>query len=253
LLLAPAGYVLQTICVNPLADPFTLGISSVALLGGIVGIALGSSLEFFPIWVSAGTLVSLFFMILFTRGRGALGPKLILSGVILGFFSIALIQVITSHLKPEILVRAHQLMTGDLGRYSVTAGLGQLGIACVLLGVQLFFSRDLDRMSVGLWRQDLQKWLLPLLLLILSAQITFAVLMVGIVGFLGLLVPHLTKFILKPNHRWGLSIAAIWGSAIAVGSDSVGQILDPPISFSHICILWGAPVFLFLLARRSNL
>jgi iron complex transport system permease protein len=260
--LATAGAVFQALLRNPLADPHVIGISAGSALGAVAGIALGATGRWlgFPAvsgFALAGGLVALVVVQrIAAAAAGARALGTVLAGVVVSAFCSAVIMLLIS-VSPDAFVRGSLVwLMGDLG---MVAGEGLPALA-VAVGVGLAgvyaSSRTLDLLAAG---EEVAHTLgvdLPRArrrLFLLAALLTgVAVAAVGIVGFVGLIVPHAVRLTAGADHRGLVPLSALGGAAFLVAADLVARVAVAPaeLPVGAVTALCGAPFFLWLLVRR---
>ncbi len=260
--LALAGAVMQGMFRNPLADPGIIGISSGASLGAVLAIAWGltaKSLYFMPLLATAGA----FMAALVIYGLSARGGKfsvltLVLAGIAVSTFIGALTSLTLTFLN-EYQVREYLFWSvGSLsGRRWEHVRLVALPVLISMLMLMLF-ARDLnvlllgeeEAQSVGLNPAKTRKWLL----FFASVTTALAVSVSGHIAFVGLIVPHVMRLLVGPDHRVLLPASALAGALFLVICDLVARIVVMPleIEVGIVTSLLGAPYFLFLLYRAKK-
>lgn len=258
--LSTAGTVIQALVRNPLADPFLLGISSGASVGA-TSVLLFGAFSAWGLWSLtvgsvAGALVALLLVFALSTDRGQLTPlRLVLSGVALA----AMFQAITSFLIFQGDPRATQTVVywllGSFGR----ATWSQLWLPSVALLVAIGYlqrqARALNALAIGpqlAISLGIEVHRLRRSLFVVTSLITgVAVAVSGIVGFVGLVVPHIVRFAVGSDHRRTLPVGAIWGAAFLVGGDLIARTLVSPqeMPIGVVTAFIGGPVFLYLLRR----
>lgn len=274
--LASSGGTLQALLRNPLADPFVLGVSGGAALGATVAIALGLSsvAEVAPGLFGAlarlsapsafallGAVGSMLLVFGISRGQGRSSPyAALLSGVIFNAFAIAAITFIRTLAEPEKMGEILFWLTGALGYERLST----LGLAAALQGVAIggmwLLSGRLNLLTLG--DEDAASLGVPvertrlLLLLFASLSVAGAVALSGLIGFVGLLVPHVLRILLGPDLRLLVPASALLGAAFLVLADLGARLLfgalstEPPVGV--VTALLGGPFFLFLLRQRET-
>jgi cobalamin transport system permease protein len=257
--LSLGGMVFQALLRNPLAEPYILGISGGSAIGAIIGILLG--LARFPgIWLTAfaGSLATLGLLYIMAAGRSMLqGNTLLLSGVMVNAFCSAVILFLVSMARDS---RLHDIIFWLMG--DLAAATNDKVIALALTVIPCFaviFARShaLNLLSLG---NDMArsmgvniKSVTSLLLIVTSLMISATVSYCGLVGFVGLVIPHMLRLILGPDHRVLAPAAILGGAAFMVVCDMLARTLpsqgEMPVGV--ITALIGAPVFVYLL-RKSN-
>ena len=261
--LSVSGSVMQAIVKNPLADPYVLGVSSGASLGATLAILLGVGSFLGSGYVGlvafAGAfLVSLAVVALANVGGRANSVKLILSGTALsaicGAVSNFVLYVINSSSGAlEAVIR------WTLG--SLAAAKWETNILMLLVAVAgtLFFwtqRRTLNLMLLGdesaiTLGTDLHRWRV-VYLLIASLMIGFAVYTAGIIGFVGLIVPHAVRILFGTDHKKLIPISALLGALFLLWADVLCRVLLPrkELPIGILTAMVGAPVFIYLMARK---
>lgn len=261
--LSVSGSVMQAIVKNPLADPYVLGVSSGASLGATLAILLGVGSFLGSGYVGlvafAGAfLVSLAVVALANVGGRANSVKLILSGTALsaicGAVSNFVLYVINSSSGAvEAVIR------WTLG--SLAAAKWETNILMLLVAIAgtLFFwtqHRTLNLMLLGdesaiTLGTDLHRWRI-VYLLIASLMIGFAVYTAGIIGFVGLIVPHAVRILFGTDHKKLIPISALLGALFLLWADVLCRVLLPrkELPIGILTAMVGAPVFIYLMARK---
>ncbi len=262
--LAVVGVTLQALLRNPLADPYVLGVSSGAALGVSLAMlfGIGTTLAFLPglpLFGFIGGLLSLVVMYQLARSRGCLPiQSVLLAGVILNAMLTALIMFITSIMDPN---RSAGLMAWLMGSLAVTNygilssfALYVVGGASLLLQKAqtmniLTFGEETAR-SLGIETERVKKHLF-----VLSALLTGAVVSVsGMIGFVGMIVPHMVRMLVGSDHRVLLPVAMLTGGMFLVVSDTIARTILAPaeIPVGIVTALAGGPLFLYLLLWRKD-
>jgi iron complex transport system permease protein len=263
--LALAGAVYQGVLLNPLADPFTLGISAGAAFGASLAILFGwgggrlAELGGAPAAAFAGALAALYLVYLLGRVDGRLhATTLVLAGVIVSTFLSALISLLKSLNEDSVSTIVFWIM-GSLSGKSWTHVLLVLPYVVVGGGVILAFSRELDCLSLG----DVQARHLGVdvsrvrfVLLLAASLITAAAVAVsGVIGFIGLVVPHIVRLCLGPRHRRLLISAVLVGGLLLLVSDTLARSVLPrggELPVGVVTAILGGPFFCYLLLHRKK-
>lgn len=255
--LSVAGAVLQSLLRNPLAEPYILGISSGGTVGAFLAISLGMGLApvTTPLFSFAGAgLVMLLVYALGHRG-GSLDPHaLLLSGVMVGAFFNAVILVSIAVFNRE-LQTAYLWLLGNLS-VTDTGTLMVAGPFIVIASVILvFFARSLNLISAGdetALQAGVNVGRVRGAGYILASLITgLAVSVSGVIGFVGLLVPHVCRLLFGSDNRIVLPASVLAGAIFLVGCDVLSRTLLAPseIPVGAITAAVGAPLFIYLLKR----
>lgn len=262
--LALAGTEMQTLLSNPLAEPFTLGISSCAALGAALAIVLGFSLPFVsPGWiVSANAFlfaaISLAAIHLLARLRGANRQVLILFGIALGFTAGALLSLLQFVASADALQQLVFWSMGSLARadkYSVS-----ILFVVMLLCVPFSFAASWHFTVLHLGEErarslgiNLQRLRLTSLLRISLLSAT-AVAFVGIIGFVGLVGPHVARMLVGEDHRFLLPASMSVGAVMMLLASVASKMIVPGtlLPIGIVTALVGLPVFFTLILRQSG-
>ncbi len=262
--LACSGVVLQAILRNPLADPYILGISSGAGLGAIIAIIsgmtwslwAGSPLAIFA-FIGALTTVWLVWSIGHFAGRSQV-TSLLLAGVVVNAFFSAVIMFLTSIAKSEQLRSIIYWLMGNITDKSSSVLLA--GTICITAGIICLFSisNRLNIITLGEYEAkglgvDTEKT--KILAFTFTAFITaVAVSLSGLIGFVGLIVPHAVRLVFGPDHRQLLPLSAIIGGIFLVIADTLARTIfgQEQLPVGVITAIAGGPFFLILLARYTK-
>lgn len=258
--LSLVGLLMQTVTRNALADPYVLGVSSGASTGAVFAIIMGG-LPFLgqyntPIFAALGAALSII-MVLLCVGKSNSPVKLILIGMgMTGVFS-ALTMMIIYGAKHEAQVRS--AMFWLLGSF---AGIqwGDLPLTAIIVIMFMLyiymFNQDLDVLLLGnheAAQMGLSVKQLQLSIVIISSiVIATLVSKVGVVGFIGLIIPHLARIVGGPKHRNTLLFSALIGSIVMIWSDVLSRALYSPeeIPIGVLTSLLGAPLFIWIIMNR---
>ncbi|WP_243547206.1 FecCD family ABC transporter permease [Pseudodesulfovibrio tunisiensis] len=258
--LAVAGTVFQSILLNPLADPFTLGVSSGAAFGASLSILLGLSFlgpSTLCVMAFAGASATLFLVLAMAGRDSALSPSsLILAGVIVAAILSAGISFIKYLADERVSAIVFWLMGSFTARTWTDAALtGLVGLAGFL--ICLLLARDLNIMSLGerTARSLGVNTARTRLVLLATASLISAVCVSvsGIIGFVGLIMPHLMRLITGPDNRWLLPASGLGGAALLLVADTVSRAMLPhEVPIGVLTALIGGPVFCWLFIRSRT-
>jgi iron complex transport system permease protein len=260
--LSVSGVAFQALLRNPLADPYLLGVSSGAAVGAIIAILLGLgtfSLGL-PLASFLGALLTILVVFYFGRQDGKIHPHmLLLAGVITGSFLSALIMFFLSVSQKEEL---HTILFWLMGDFSFSSPRVILIILpYILLGVVLLYLRarhlnlilsgEENAVQLGV---DVERFKL---LSYLSASLMTAacVSACGLIGFVGLIIPHSVRLMFGPDHRLLIPSAALLGASFLVASDTFARTLLAPVELpvGVITAAFGGPFFIYLLRTRRGI
>ncbi|MDD2708503.1 MAG: iron ABC transporter permease [Verrucomicrobiae bacterium] len=256
--LAVAGVVFQALLINPLASPFTLGISSGAAFAASLAIMAGLSLWMLPFLGLIGAGLTLALVLLLSRGRGGFDPRsLILAGVVVGAIFSAGISLVKS-LSGESLSAIVFWIMGSLASRGWFEAQVFLPYFVIGLAGILFLAKDLDLLCLG----GAQARSLgvdvaferQLLLFFASLLAAAAVSVSGVIGFVGLVVPHMLRMVSGPRHTRLCMLSALYGGILLLAADTLARVLSrtTEIPVGVITSLLGGPFFCLLLMRRER-
>ena len=258
--LAMSGAALQGALRNALAEPYLLGVSGGAAVGAVIAVALGTAASaFISLAAFAGAVIAVAVVVLVARAAGGRSdPRvLVLAGVIVGAFANAAIMVMLANSPPNAVRGALWWMMGSLSD-SDWRGVRWLALYVAVGGAALTaVAREIDILALGedsaaalgvnVDRAAIRVFLLASLL----AAATVA--MAGLVGFVGLVVPHIVRAGGVRQHRSLLAGSAIAGAALVIGADTIARAALPPaeLPLGAVTALLGVPFFLARLRRVS--
>lgn len=260
--LAAVGTTFQGLFKNPMADPYIIGVSSGAALGASVAIVTGLSglLSYWALPFAAfmGAVLSTWIVYSIARVGGKVPVyTLLLAGVALSSFMSAIMSFIMIINASEL----QQIIFWMLGSFSgkdwshVRAA---LPVILLGIGALWFFARDLNAMLFG---EDTARHLgidaekIKKVVLVLAAvTVAGAVAVSGTIGFVGLIIPHMSRMILGPDHRILIPVAALTGAFFMVATDTLARIAIAPteIPVGIITAFFGGPFFIYLLRRKKT-
>lgn len=228
-----SGAVLQALLRNPLADPFVLGISSGASMGAVLAILFGLGASFLggnaiPAFAFAGALLTLLIVYSIARVEGRIPTQtMLLAGVIVSSFFSAIIMFLISVTSDEHIYNVTFWLMGNL-EYAASRALGVIFLYLLVGGAVLFsLAKDLNLFTLG---EEVAAELgaeierVKIIAFIFASLITGAVVSVsGLIGFVGLVVPHLVRMIWGPDHRFLLPASALVGAMLLVLADTVAR------------------------------
>ena len=260
--LATAGVSYQAVLRNPLADPFILGVSGGAALGAVVYIAiapssaLGGSIAR-PAAAFLGAVLTLVVLFGLARLKGRTETTaLLLTGVVLNAIDSAVIQFFVTAGDPARFQGTLSYLMGAMNAPSwhvlaIVAVLTGMGIAALLAHahtLNLLALGDLEAAQLGV-SVDRATWIIVLSASLVTAA---AVAFTGIIGFVGLIVPHAMRSLFGPDHRVLLPASALAGAATLMLADAAARTFIAPaeLPVGVVTALIGGPFFLILLMKR---
>jgi iron complex transport system permease protein len=258
--LSIGGLVFQAILRNPLAEPYILGISGGSAIGAILGILLG--LSRFPgvsVTAFAGSMATLAVVLVLSSGQSMLKKdSLLLAGVMVNAFCSAVILFLVSLTQDS---RLHNIIFWLMGDMSL-ADMHQVGLLTAMLlpcfAVVFLSAHIMNLLLMG--KETAQvlginiKRATLILLIVTSFIISATVAQCGLLGFVGLVMPHLLRLILGPDHRLLVPACILGGGTYMMLCDLIARVLsnqgDMPVGV--ITAMIGAPVFIYLLRRSGR-
>ncbi len=260
--LSISGVVFQGILLNPLADPYTLGISAGAAFGASVALFFGISLygvHSVFVFAFAGALAALFFVI-FLASFGVSGrissSDLILSGIIVASILSAGISFIKYVADEQVSIIVFWLMGSFASKTWMEVFLSALFVSLGFI-ISLFYARDLNVMCLG-DRAASSLGVLPhrtrIILLVTASMMTAVCVSVsGIIGFVGLVVPHLMRFITGSDSRILIPSSALAGGILLVLADTLTRaVLPVEIPIGVLTALIGGPFFCYIFKKTRS-
>lgn len=259
LILSMAGLVLQTLLVNPLAEPYVLGVSGGASLGAVTSVFLSLTpfLLYRTVFSMVGALaLSLVIFLISNRKTGFSIGTALLSGIAFNAMFSGAIMLMQSLLLPNDLQSSIRWLMGSVDYAGLPELLLLYTAAAVLLTYILAYGRELDiylsgdemaqAVGVDTGRLKLAGFLA------VSVSTGIAVSLTGMIGFLGLIVPHIVRMLFGGGHRRALIPLCLTGSCIMLAAGVAARMLSPGTVFpvGIITSLIGAPFFIFILLRK---
>lgn len=262
--LAVAGTVFQGILRNPLADPFTIGVSTGAAFGASLALFFGLGAKqlmgfgFIPLASLGGAMAALFAVISLGRINGQLRREtMVLAGIVVATFLSALISLIKSLDEESVASIVFWVMGSFQGR-----GWNHVGFALPYMAAGLViiwvYSRELDILSMGdtqAKQMGVHTEKVRLRLMIGASLLTAAAVSVsGVIGFIGLVMPHLIRMTVGAEHGRLLVLSGLLGGVALLWADVLARILLPggeELPVGVVTALMGGPFFCFLLKRRG--
>lgn len=260
--LALSGAIFQALLRNPLAEPYILGVSSGAAVGAVGAVALGWALRTpwaVPIAAFIGAIgaTALVFRIATSVGRTLDTRVLLLAGVVVGAFFNALILLLLTFTDVETFRAAIFWMMGSLGNADWPATLILAAYLVPATVALLALARPLNLLAIGEetaehlgTRVEFVKWTA---FLIASLLVATGVAVSGVIGFIGLIVPHAVRLLWGSDHRMLLPASFLAGASFLLLADLVARTAAAPaeLPVGVITALIGVPVFVVLLTRRQ--
>ena len=256
--LSVAGAIFQSLLINPLADPYILGVSSGGSFGAVLAMLLGLSFIWMELFSIIGASVVILLVFFIGHRFGKLQPNiLLLTGVMIGAFFSALILLLLTFLddtlKTAIFWLVGNLATADNHSiYYVFIITIILSIILSLFGyrLNLLAMGDEDAMNLGLNPKRLKS----VIYILASILVGIIVSVSGVIGFVGLLIPHFVRIIFGSDNRIVVPASFLVGASFLVIADTIARtiILPSELPVGVVTALIGVPVFIYLLKRRET-
>lgn len=262
-ILAISGNILQLIIQNPLADPYIIGISSGASFGAVLYTALSSvfgitlifGIEFFSFAFAMATT----FIVLYISREGKKIPilSLILSGVIISFLFNSLSTLLTV-MYWRNLIHVNLWLMGSTGDIGWNDNIILFIVLTVLVSTIFFFSKELNVLSMGdnlAVFSGINPEKIKILLIVISVlAVSTAVAKAGIIGFVGLIIPHIVRMIKGPHSRLSSLYNLFLGGIFLMICDYISRTIFAPseLPIGVITSLAGAPLFIYVMKKSRN-
>ncbi len=254
--LSVVGATYQGIFKNPMADPYILGISSGAALGSAISLVLG--LNNSSIFAFIGALLTTYLVYSIARvGNKAPTVNLLLSGVAVSFFLSSLLSIIMVLFTRQL----DKIVFWSMGSLSTASWSKLIVMALISIPMIIFimsYSRELNIMStgeeaaknLGINTEKLKKVLLLVTSLIIAISVSYT----GIIGFVGLIIPHTVRLLYGSDHKVVLPMSCFFGIGFMIICDTLARTIIAPteIPIGAITSFFGAPYFIYLLYKNKK-
>ena len=261
--LAIAGVVMQSTLMNPLADAYTTGVSSGASLGATIGVVFGFSI--FNI-SQYGTILNAFVFSLIpmivivgiSRIKNSSPTTMIMGGIAVMYLFNAFTTVFTLMADPDQLSELYRWSVGSLG-FAGTEDIPMIALFVIPISVILMLmtnklnalaSGDESAKALGIDAERLRRVCLVLVALMVAAVVSFT----GLIGFVGLVAPHIVRIFVGADNRYLLPASAVFGSLLLIVSDLIGRTIMAPavLQVGVVMSFLGGPLFLWLILRKKS-
>ncbi len=262
--LAVAGATFQALFRNPMADPYIIGVSSGASLGAVLAIVLSLSFSFLgvgaiPLLAFAAAMMTALMVFNLAKVGDTVSPlTLLLAGIAAGSFLSAIVSLLTYFAGEKL----HQVIFWLMGGFSGATWAGiRLAFPYFLLGTTVIYlhARFLNCMllgeetatHLGIEVERVKKTLLAAASLLTAIAVATS----GLIGFVGLIVPHVIRLLVGPDHRTLVPASALGGAILMVTADAVARTVLAPteLPVGLVTALGGAPFFIYLLRNRKKI
>ncbi len=259
--LTVAGSSLQGLLMNPLADPYLVGVSAGAALGASAAMVLhlgdfagGAGRAIIAFAAGAGTMVGVVWLARVQRKIER--DAFILAGVVVGSFLWALVTLLMTVAGADLQTVVFWLM-GNLGGQVDWKVVSVAAILAIGGSIGLYaYARDLNLLALGeeqARQLGVETETLKKAVIILSALITAAAVSVsGLIGFVGLVVPHMARRLVGPDHRLLLPVAGLLGASFLIWADTLARAIGEMFPVGVLTAVLGAPFFFYLLKARPH-
>lgn len=261
--LSSSGVIFQGVFRNPMADPYIIGVSAGAAFGATIGLLFAGNIKLISlsatsIFAFLGAIGTTFLIYNISKIKGKISVlTLLLSGVALSSLLTSIISFIMIY-RTQDLAKVYFWIMGGLSNSSWTNFMTIMPVIVIIMAASSFFMRDLNVMSLGDERANqlgVQTEKLKQVLLILASIMAAAAVSVsGIIGFIGLITPHIMRMIVGPDHKILYPTAAISGGIVLLLSDTIARIILSPreIPVGIITSIIGVPFFIYLLVKSKK-
>jgi len=261
--LALAGVIFQALFRNPMADPSIIGSSQGAALGATIAFFIGiqahwRGLSLVPLFAFAGAMLAVFVVYTIARRGGRVSvPSLLLVGIAMSSFLAAIVTTLMVISED----RMHSIFFWLMGGIGAASWMQVLAVVpFILLGafISILLSRDLNVMSLGEERAgqlglevERFKWAM---IATASMVVGAAVSVSGLIGFVGLITPHIVRQLTGPDHRYLIPGSLLGGGLFLVLADLLARTVISPseLPIGVVTAFFGAPFFIYLLRRRGR-
>lgn len=262
--LAVAGVVMQNNFKNPLAEPYTMGISSGAFMGVVIAMVTGITVipgltgqAGYTVNAFVFSLIPIGMIILISRFRKVSPVSMILIGIAIMFLFNSLSQIMLLTSPAETLQDAYTWRVGNTSRIYWSSIPIMLSVTAVVLVVVWFMSEKLNVMYAGdrgAQSMGIRPQLLRLSSLTLVSLMTAAIVSVtGTIGFIGLVGPHIARIFVGSDNRYLIPASAAFGAIFMAAADTVAKVTGPDgLPVGVICSMVGGPLFIYILVKRSK-
>ncbi|MHC1604788.1 MAG: FecCD family ABC transporter permease [Candidatus Methanofastidiosia archaeon] len=255
--LAVSGCGMQGLFRNPMASPYVCGISSGGAFGAALAVNLGLAYFFVPFVAFIFSTITVFVVYFISRVNGKVPLEtLLLSGIAVASFFSALVSLML-YMSGEKLERIVFWMMGGLWAASWEKVVITLPFIIIGVPLFLFLARDLNALllgeenasDLGVEVESIKQFILVLTALMVGACVAMS----GVIGFVGLIIPHITRIIVGPDHKILIPSSALVGGIFLILTDIIARTVIAPaeLPVGIITSLFGVPFFLYLLRGRK--
>ncbi len=261
--LAIAGVAMQSTLLNPLADPYTTGVSSGALFGAtlamISGISIVDSVRYSTV-VNAFifSLIPMFIISFVAKVKHASPTTMIMTGIAVMYIFNAITTVIKLFAEPDALKELYEWQVGSLGFTTmddipmmlVFVVVGYIILQILAKKLNVLATGDESAKGLGIDAEKLRNMILVLVSLVTASVVSFT----GMIGFVGLVAPHMVRLFIGADNRYLMPASAAFGALLLVVADLVGRTIIAPsiLQVGVVTSFLGGPLFLWLIIRKKG-
>lgn len=260
--LGAAGAVMQSILRNPLADPYTTGISSGASFGATLALGLGISLatDTYAVVINAFifALIPMVVIILVSQMKSTNPTTMIMAGIAVMYIFNAFSTIIKLWSSEETLSAIFAWSVGSIDTNNwigtrVMTPVVIAGVVALLLlsrRLNVLSTGDESARSIGVNAGQLRILCLLLVSMVTAVTVSFT----GLIGFIGLVCPHIARLVIGSDNRYLIPASAAFGAALLLTADCIGRVIIAPatIQVGVITAFIGAPLFLYLIVKQKK-
>lgn len=260
--LAVAGAAMQSTLMNPLADPYTTGVSSGASFGAtmamVLGVSIGSGSLTIVLNAFVFSLVPTAIIVMFARMKASSPTVMIMAGIAVMYIFNAMTTVMMLMADPNDLQAVYEWQVGSLGRMTWDGVPVMVGVTVIGVIIVQFLSKKLNVLaagddmanSLGVSANNLRTIIMIVVALMAAAIVSFT----GLIGFVGLVVPHVVRLFIGADNRYLIPASATFGAALLILADLVGRVVIAPatLQVGVITAFLGGPMFLWLILRKKS-
>jgi len=260
--LAVAGAAMQSTLMNPLADPYTTGVSSGASFGAtmamVLGVSIGSGSLTIVLNAFIFSLVPTAIIVMFARMKASSPTVMIMAGIAVMYIFNAMTTVMMLMADPNDLQAVYEWQVGSLGRMTWDGVPVMVGVTVIGVIIVQFLSKKLNVLaagddmanSLGVSANNLRTIIMIVVALMAAAIVSFT----GLIGFVGLVVPHVVRLFIGADNRYLIPASATFGAALLILADLVGRVVIAPatLQVGVITAFLGGPMFLWLILRKKS-
>jgi iron complex transport system permease protein len=261
--LAICGAAMQSTLMNPLADPYTTGVSSGASFGATLAIVLGVSVagtgsSVIVLNAFIFSLIPTAIIVMFARMKASSPTVMIMAGIAVMYIFNACTTVMMLMADPNDLQAVYEWQVGSLGRLGWEGVPIMFGVTVAGVVIVQFLSKKLNVLaagddmanSLGVSANNLRTIIMIVVALMAAAIVSFT----GLIGFVGLVVPHVVRLFVGADNRYLIPASATFGAALLIVADLVGRVVIAPavLQVGVITAFLGGPMFLYLILRKKS-